>query len=116
LAEDLVVKVTGHTSVRDGAISVFGQDLTILDVSTVITGGEPPVTLVTPPLDRVDDEFVGELKRVLLAHPGDVPVHMRVRRRSGVELWALGPEFKVAANDVAFRSEIKMLLGAGGIE
>ncbi|HEX5595375.1 MAG TPA: DNA polymerase III subunit alpha [Micromonosporaceae bacterium] len=114
LAEDIVVKVSGHVSQRDGTTSIFGQDLALLDVSAAMTDGEPPVTLVTP-LERVNPEFVTELKRTLLAHPGDVPVRMRLRQRSGDRLLALGPDIRVA-NDVAFRSEIKMMLGANGIE
>jgi DNA polymerase-3 subunit alpha len=53
---------------------------------------------------------------MLSAHPGEVPVQLRLRKRDGGNLLlALGPDFKVS-NDVAFRSEVKVLLGAGGIE
>ncbi|BCJ64974.1 DNA polymerase III subunit alpha [Polymorphospora rubra] len=117
MIEDTVVKISGHVSRRDGEVSVFGQDMAILDVSSVVEGGEPPIVLVTA-MDKVTAEFAQELKRVLLAHPGDVPVQMRLRKPAGAGAdlrLALGAEIKVA-NDVAFRSEIKVLLGAGGIE
>ncbi|GAA1820329.1 DNA polymerase III subunit alpha [Planosporangium flavigriseum] len=115
LIEDTVVKVTGHVSKRDGATSVFGQDMALLDVPNTVAGEEPPVTLVTS-LEKVTPELANELRQMLTAHRGDVPVHLRLRKRDGgTLLLALGPDFKVS-NDIAFRSEVKMLLGAGGIE
>ncbi|NJC73545.1 DNA polymerase III subunit alpha [Planosporangium thailandense] len=115
LVEDTVVKVSGHVSKRDGATSVFGQDMALLDVPNTVAGQEPPITLVAP-LERVTPELAQELRQMLSAHPGDVPVHLRLRKRDGgALLLALGPDFKVN-NDIAFRSEVKMLLGAGGIE
>jgi DNA polymerase-3 subunit alpha len=115
LIEDTVVKVTGHVSKRDGATSVFGQDMALLDVPNTVAGQELPITLVAP-LERVTPELAQELKQMLSAHRGDVPVQLRLRKRDGGNLLlALGPDFKVS-NDIAFRSEVKMLLGAGGIE
>ena len=115
LIEDTVIKVSGNVSRRDGATSVFGTDLAILDVSTAANGKQPIVLIAG--LDRVDPKFVQELRRVLLAHPGDLPVRMRLRKPHGAGdlLLALGADCKVA-DDVAFRSEIKVLLGAGCIE
>jgi DNA polymerase-3 subunit alpha len=114
LVEDLVVKVSGHVSHRDGAISVFGQDMALLDIPTTV-GGEAPITL-SAPIDRVTPMFAQELRYMLSAHPGDVPVQLRLLKRAGGSLLlALGPDFKVS-NDVAFRSEVKVLLGAGGID
>ncbi|MGC9668284.1 DNA polymerase III subunit alpha [Planosporangium sp. 12N6] len=115
LIEDTVVKVSGHVSKRDGATSVFGQDMALLDVPNTVAGQEPPITLVTA-LEKVTPELASELRQMLTAHPGEVPVQLRLRRRDGgTLLLALGPDFKVN-NDIAFRSEVKMLLGAGGIE
>ncbi len=114
LIEDTVVRVAGHTSVRDGAISVFGQDMAILDVSAAIAGGEPPVVLNLP-LDRITPPFADDLARVLQSHPGDAPVQMRVRRPTGGSIELACHKFRVN-NDQAFRSEVKALLGAGGIE
>ena len=115
LIEDTVVKVSGHISRRDGATSVFGADLALLDVSNIVSDGKQPIVLTTG-LDRIDEQFIQELRRVLLAHPGDAPVQMRLRKpRGGARLLAFAPDFKVA-DDVPFRSEIKGLLGAGAIE
>jgi DNA polymerase-3 subunit alpha len=114
LVEDTVVKVSGHVSRRDGATSIFGADLALLDVSTVVSGGQQPVVLVTG-LERITEDLVQDLRRLLLAHPGDLPVQMRLRKRTGGELKLALGDCKVA-NDVAFRSEIKELLGMSCIE
>ena len=115
LIADEVVAVNGHVSRRDGAVSVFGNDLAILEVSAAAVGGAQPVVLSSG-LEKVTPAWVEDLKRVLAAHPGDAPVHMRLQKRDRTQLvLALGPDVKVA-NTPAFRSEIKVLLGAGGIE
>ncbi|HET6215040.1 MAG TPA: OB-fold nucleic acid binding domain-containing protein, partial [Micromonosporaceae bacterium] len=117
IIEDTVVKVRGNVSRRDGKIEVFGLDLALLDISAVTNPNEErPVVLVTP-IDRVNQRFTDELKRALLAHPGKAPVQLRLRKNGGANdmLLTLGPNFRVT-DDPAFRSEMKMLLGAGGIE
>jgi DNA polymerase-3 subunit alpha len=115
LAEDAVVKVQGHVNRRDGAVSVVGSDLAILDISNATTGnGEPPVTLVTS-VEQITEHLVGELRRCLRSHPGAAPVQMRLRSRTGEQLLALSADFKVSG-DAAFRSEIKVLLGPSGID
>ena len=114
LVEDEVVAVTGFVSRRDGAVSVFGNDLKMLEVARSV-GGVDPVVL-SAPTEKITADLVDDLKRVLTSHPGDAPVHVRLQRRSGQHvLLALGTDIKVS-NTPAFRSEIKVLLGAGGIE
>jgi DNA polymerase-3 subunit alpha len=83
-------------------------------VSSVVAGQEPPVILVTS-LERVTPEFVDSIKTVLLSHPGKTPVHLRLRSTAGRETLLALSNVRVA-NDVPFRSEIKVMLGAGGIE
>ncbi len=115
LIPDEVVAVTGFVSRRDGAVSVFGNDMAILEVSNAAIGGVQPAVLLSTP-DKVTPSLVDDLQRVLRAHPGDAPVHVKLMRPGGSHvLLALGPGVKVA-HTPAFRSEIKVLLGAGGIE
>ncbi|MFG3710838.1 DNA polymerase III subunit alpha [Micromonospora sp. NPDC047730] len=113
LGVDLVVKVAGNISLRDGEVSVFGSDLALLDVSTVTNGGEPAVRLRTR-LDRINEKFVGELKEILHRHPGKAPVEMSLIKPDGQ--LRLGFTNVTVSNDLELRSEIKVLLGAGGIE
>ncbi|MFY1652834.1 DNA polymerase III subunit alpha [Solwaraspora sp. WMMB762] len=113
LIEDSVVKISGNVSVRDGGVSVFAQDLAVLDVSSITDGGEPPVILRTR-LDRISPQLVNELKEIILAHPGKAPIQLNLQKPGGTLQLAF-PNFQVS-NDLNFRSEIKVLLGAGGIE
>ncbi|MEV6525536.1 DNA polymerase III subunit alpha [Longispora sp. NPDC051575] len=114
LAEDIVVTVKGHVNKRDQAISVVGSDMLILEVSEADLAANPPVVLNST-WDKIVEPTVHELKRIILGHRGDCMVHLRLRSRSGDTLLALGADLKVR-NDVAFRSEIKTLLGAGGVD
>ncbi|WP_233290470.1 OB-fold nucleic acid binding domain-containing protein, partial [Kitasatospora sp. MBT66] len=75
MVEDNVVSVRGRLNERDGSLSIFGQELTTLDVSSAELGTKPPVQ-ITVPAARVTPGVVAELKLALQAHPGDVPVRL----------------------------------------
>ncbi|MGW4815205.1 DNA polymerase III subunit alpha [Kitasatospora cineracea] len=107
LAEDNVVSVKGRINERDGALSLFGSELTVLDISSAELGTKPPV-MITMPTVRAIPRIVGELKRSLQAHPGDHPVRLRTTARDKDVVYELG--FLVDPN-TAFASEIKTLLG-----
>jgi DNA polymerase-3 subunit alpha len=78
LVEDSVITVQGRINDRDGAISIFGQELQVLDVSSAERDGAAPVRLQLP-YHRVTEQFIGELKRIMGAHPGQNPVQVAVR-------------------------------------
>ncbi|MFI9601496.1 DNA polymerase III subunit alpha [Streptomyces sp. NPDC052043] len=78
LVEDAVVSVQGRINDRDGAISIFGQELQVLDVSSTERAGAAPVQLALP-YHRVNEPSVKELKRIMGAHPGENPVRLAVR-------------------------------------
>jgi len=113
LIEDTVIKVQGNISVRDGSVSVFGSDLAMVDVSSVTGNGDAPVVLHVA-ADRVTEALIADLKEVLLAHPGKTPLQMRLRC-PGKEIRLAFPNYSVT-NDLEFRSEAKVVLGAGGVE
>ncbi|MGH3389984.1 MAG: DNA polymerase III subunit alpha, partial [Actinomadura sp.] len=113
LAHDLVVQITGRINERDGNLSIYAEDLTVLDVSTA-QGKEPPVVIVLRE-ERVDHGLVADLKRILQAHPGNAPVHLqllRVGSRKGLLLDL--DRFSVEPSS-AFHGDIKSLLGATAI-
>lgn len=85
LVEDAAVAVTGRVSWREDRMSVFGESLVALDLA--VTGPEPLVLSCAP--ERLDADAVDELRRTLLAHRGDTPVHIRVDGRRGPRLFAL---------------------------
>ncbi|MFI2761907.1 OB-fold nucleic acid binding domain-containing protein [Streptomyces echinatus] len=77
LAEDSVVTVQGRVNDRDGSISIFGQELQVLDVTSAERTGAAPVML-TLPYHRIDEPAVKEVRRIVAAHPGGNPVHLAV--------------------------------------
>ncbi|WP_328403967.1 DNA polymerase III subunit alpha [Streptomyces sp. NBC_00390] len=106
LIPDSVVSVQGRLNDRDGAVSVFGQEIQTLDVSSAESGGRPPVMLAFPSY-RVNEPAVAELKRILSAHKGESPVRMRVLTPQKTVIYELG--FLVDPTSVA--SDIKGTFG-----
>lgn len=109
LIEDNAVSVKGRLNERDGSLSIFGSELSVLDISAAEHGGVPPVLLVVPE-NRITGETVGELKRALGAHPGDVPVRLRMQGGRRTVLYELG--YRIDP-DNGFAGEVKSLFGAG---
>ncbi|MEU6748482.1 hypothetical protein ABZ914_19880 [Spirillospora sp. NPDC046719] len=107
LAEDRVISVRGRTHVRDETLSVYGEDITTLDLSQAAT--EPPVVIHLHE-DRLNLQLVQELKQTLATHPGRTPVHLLLHRHGPKSvLFDLRP-FQVTPGP-AFFGEIKALLG-----
>ncbi|MET7520698.1 OB-fold nucleic acid binding domain-containing protein [Streptomyces sp. NPDC005480] len=106
LVEDAVVSVQGRINDRDGTVSIFGQELQVLDVSSAERSGAAPVRLALP-YHRINDRSVKELGRILGAHPGQSPVRLAVRGPSKTTVYELGT--KVDATSVA--SDIKGSFG-----
>ncbi|SFP05712.1 DNA polymerase III, alpha subunit [Actinomadura madurae] len=108
LAEDRVISVRGRTNIRDETLSVYGEDITTLDLSRTAT--EPPVVLHVHE-DRLTLQLVRDLRQILTAHPGRAPVHLHLHRHGPKSvLFDLSP-YQVNPGP-AFHSEIKALLGA----
>ncbi|WP_168220699.1 DNA polymerase III subunit alpha [Streptomyces sp. RFCAC02] len=107
LIEDNVISVKGKIEDRDGTLNVFGRELSILDVSSAEHGGRPPVQLSLP-WNRLTEQSVGELKRILQAHPGDSPVQLKVRGMHKTTLYAL----PVKVNSTTIASDVKGAFGA----
>ncbi|MEV5753813.1 DNA polymerase III subunit alpha [Actinoallomurus sp. NPDC052308] len=114
LAEDRVVTIRGRVNVRDETLSVYGEEVTVLDVSQV-TAAEPPVVISLSEA-RVSADVVLELKRILDSHPGHAPVHLRLRpgRPGAKGLLIALDRFRVQP-EPSFFGDIKSLLGANAI-
>ncbi|WP_405667992.1 DNA polymerase III subunit alpha [Streptomyces sp. NBC_00055] len=106
LIPDTVVSVQGRLNDRDGAVSIFGQEIQVLDVSSAESGGRPPVTLSFSSF-KINERTVAELKRILTAHKGESPVRMRVQAPAKTVVYELG--FLVDPTSVA--SDIKGTFG-----
>ncbi len=111
LLEDAVVAVKGRLNEREGAISIFGHDLAVLDVASV--GTAMPVTLSLRE-QRVSPTLVQDLKKIVEAHPGARPLRIRLEGPQGRSTLLAIPNFSVDASS-AFMGDVKSLLGAGSI-
>ncbi|MFI9158722.1 DNA polymerase III subunit alpha [Kitasatospora aureofaciens] len=107
MIEDNVISIRGRLNERDGSLSVFGQEITTLDVSSAELGTKPPVQ-ITVPVHRITPQMVAELKLALQAHPGDVPIRLLTTNWDKNTLYELG--FRVNP-DNGLASDIKTLLG-----
>ncbi|MGW4784952.1 DNA polymerase III subunit alpha [Streptomyces sp. NPDC004230] len=108
LVEDAVVSIQGRLNDRDGILSLFGQELRVLDVTSAERAGSAPVQL-TLPYHRVNQGAIKELKRIMTAHPGTSPVRMTVRGPRKTLVYEL--QARVDAGTIA--SDIK---GSFGLE
>jgi DNA polymerase-3 subunit alpha len=115
LVADRVVSVTGRINERDGAVTIYGETLEILDVSMVGSGLDSPVVISLPEV-RVNPTLVQDLKQILVTHPGKAPVHLRLQpHRPGAKGILINLEkFQVSA-DTAFFGDVKHLLGPSAI-
>jgi DNA polymerase-3 subunit alpha len=113
LLEDLVVSIRGRIQERDGgAITMMGKEMTVLDVSG-ITDGSPPVTICLA-TDRVVPSLALEIKKILSTHPGETPVHMRLKSPGREDVIMALPDFGVSLSN-SFMGDLKGLLGAAAI-
>ncbi|MGZ3113549.1 DNA polymerase III subunit alpha [Streptomyces sp. H62] len=106
LVEDSVISVQGRINDRDGSLSIFGQELQVLDVTAAERSGAAPVQLAFP-YHRVNEPMVRELKRIMGAHPGENPVHLSVRGPQKTTVYLL--QTMVNASTIA--SDIKGSFG-----
>lgn len=64
---------------------------------------------------QASNEAIGELQSLLRSNPGDMPVHLHVRRADGSrQVFELGDEYRVA-NSAEMVQEIQMLFGMRSI-
>jgi DNA polymerase-3 subunit alpha len=106
LIPDAAVAVKGRLNERDGAITLFGSELTPLDISSA--DKSTPVVLQIPER-RLTPQAVAELKRVLEIHPGGQPVHLNVITHEAIVRYTL-PAYPVDTGN-GFFSELKGLFG-----
>ncbi|WP_184758614.1 DNA polymerase III subunit alpha [Streptosporangium album] len=111
LAEDRVICVRGRINIRDETTSIYGEEITLLNVSEANT--ESPVVISIQEI-QLNLRLVQELKHILTTHPGQAPVHVRLHRRGDKSVLLNLEPFRVTA-EPAFYGDIKALLGANSI-
>ncbi|WP_203716493.1 DNA polymerase III subunit alpha [Asanoa siamensis] len=112
LIADRIVAVQGRVNHRDGAVSIFGSDLKILELSDSDLAEHPPIKLIMD-VARVNAVLVNDLKHVLQGYPGKSPVHVKLR--NGARVTELQLAVRVEPSP-ALNSELKGLLGAGCLD
>ncbi|MDW5323715.1 DNA polymerase III subunit alpha [Plantactinospora sp. KLBMP9567] len=111
LAQDRVISVRGRINIRDETTSVYGEEITPLDLSHANT--EPPVVIALQQT-QVNPRLAQELKHILTTHPGRAPVHVRLDSHDGRSVLLNLKPFQVALGP-AFYGDLKALLGADAI-
>jgi DNA polymerase-3 subunit alpha len=106
LEEDAVVCVKGRLDLREEPAKLICLELSrpVLD-----TEGLKPL-LLNLPTASLTQTLVDRVKRVLLDHPGDTPVHLRV----GEKILRLPDGFHVDARN-GLLPELRELLGTNGL-
>jgi len=107
-----VVSIRGRLNERDGSFTLMGREMTVLDVSG-ISDGTAPVT-ISLPVSRVVPELAMEMRKILSTHPGDTPVHMRLKSPGREDTVMLLPDFSVTVSN-SLMGDLKGLLGASSI-
>ncbi|MFB8282910.1 DNA polymerase III subunit alpha [Nocardia colli] len=107
LAEDAVVVVTAHVSIRENRLSVLGDQVTVPDLGGLSAGN--PVT-VTIPVSACTVENVRTLRETLERHTGSVEVRIKLIGKAGPQLLAIDPKFRVTTSP-ALMGELKALFG-----
>jgi DNA polymerase-3 subunit alpha len=107
LIEDAVVCVKGRLDTREDVPKLVCLEVTCIELAA---DGAVPLRLALPP-HRVDDRCVEELKRMLLEHPGDSPVFLKL----GATELRLPRVFDVDTTN-GLLGELRVLLGPGCIQ
>lgn len=97
LAQDAAVGVKGRLDRREGTPRVIGMELITLDLHEALAQDSAPL-VVTVPTATLTPGLIAELKKTLQAHPGDRPVHIKLRGPHLEHLLAINDEFRVTAS------------------
>ncbi|MFI6520897.1 DNA polymerase III subunit alpha [Spirillospora sp. NPDC050679] len=111
LAEDRVLRVQGRVNVRDETLSVYAEEITLLDTTRADTA--PPV-VVSLWEGRLNLRLVREFRQILTAHPGRAPVHVHLHRSETKSVLLDLKPYRVTPGP-AFYGDVKALFGAGAI-
>jgi DNA polymerase-3 subunit alpha len=112
LMEDLVVSVRGRLNERDGSFTLMGRELTVLDVSGISDGTAP--VMISMAVNRAIPEVALEMRRILSTHPGETPVHLRLKSPGRNDTVMVLPNFSVTVSN-SLMGDLKGLLGASAV-
>ena len=110
LAQDIIVQIEGKVNVREEGMTIYGQSMTLLDLSG---GADLPLDLRLP-VARCTPELLTDLRGVLESYPGGSPVRLHLTEPGRTTVVELDPKLRVEQTS-AFFSHIKAVVGAGGV-
>jgi DNA polymerase-3 subunit alpha len=106
IAEDAIVVVKGRIDRRDETPRIMAMDLSMPDI-TAADQARPLVLAL--PVNRCTPPLVERLREILVTHPGQAEVHVKLLNGSKSTMLRLGP-FKVTPT-TALKGDLKALLG-----
>jgi DNA polymerase III subunit alpha len=106
IAEDAIVVVKGRLDRRDDVPKLIAMDVTVPDMSV----SEDGPFVVSMPVTRCVPPVVEQLKEVLLTHPGNTEVHLRLKGAQRTTVVRLDEKLRVSASP-ALLGDLKQLLG-----
>jgi len=107
LADDSVVVLRARVDKRDDTPKLIAQGIDIIEVSA---GDAEPLRVRVPP-QLLSEHTVGQLKQLLVDHPGDSPVYLHLGDHQVVRL----PSQWNANTDNGLISHLRVLLGPSSI-
>lgn len=111
LFEDHIVFATGRVAFRNENVSLrVSTVVPALKAREMLTGN---VTITVPP--TADDAALGEVKRVLAAHPGSVPVFLAVPVE-GRKVLIQAPNSCQVSPSESFLADVDTVLGPGHVK
>jgi DNA polymerase III subunit alpha len=113
LIEDTAVTIHGRINEREGAISIFAEDMTHLDLQSAKSEAGPPV-IIAMRQDKITAELTAELKHILQAHPGATRVILRIESTGTSPTLVDLRDFPIEPT-ISFMADIKGLLGAAAL-
>lgn len=107
LTEDAVLLVTAHVSIRDGRMSLLGDQVSVPELAGLAAAGAITVTI---PVPACTPAAVRDLRETLQQHPGPTEVRIRLVGSKGPQLLAIDPRYRVQPSP-ALMGELKALFG-----
>lgn len=110
LATDTVVKIRGRVRLKEEAVEITGQEVTMPEIRQGPTG---PV-VISLPVARCTPPLVEQLRTVLASHPGVTEVRLRLVSASKATVWKLGEGLRVTMSQ-PLMADLKALLGPASV-
>ncbi|HEX2029998.1 MAG TPA: DNA polymerase III subunit alpha [Actinomycetota bacterium] len=121
VAPDRIVLVKGRVDLRGRELQLVASEIRELSGEPVRDGGKPPPPpaaaqplVLEVPTEECTNGFIARLKECLAAHPGEVPVVLRLVSAAGAKTLRLSEGYRVDGS-LGLQSELRGVLGPAGL-